>query len=131
MSASMADRPLTRQALIDGGWQCSETGWWRHPDVQGWMVSAHGTPVLFVNDATTAAAIAALTSAPTPEPDDLGWSERQWTRAEPDAGWLCSHPAHSAYHPAAVWKLYTGLEWEGAAACAEHLPAGLTPDGAA
>lgn len=128
----MPDRPLTRQALIGCGWQRDGSGWWSHPDLPGWMVTRHGVPVLLGDDAATAVVIAQLTPAlATPEPDDDGWSERAWTHAEPADGWLCSHPAHSAYHPAAVWKLYAGDQWGGHAACAEHLPAGLTSDGAA
>lgn len=139
MSADqMPDRPLIRQALIDSGWQCCEDGWWSRPDLPGWTVSPHGTLVLLVNDAATAAAIAALTpalAAPEPDDDDDGddeWREGRWTRVEPATmGYACTHPDHDGWSTRAAWMLYTGSEWGGQAACAEHLPAGLTPDGAA
>lgn len=129
----MAHRPLTRQALIDCGWQHDGTGWWAHPDLPGWTVSRNGTPVLLASDAATAATLAHLTPTPaTPEPDDDGWSEREWTRAEPATiGYACTHPDHDAWATPAAWMLYAGPQWGGQAACAEHLPAGLTTDGAA
>lgn len=138
MSADpIANRPLTRQALIDGGWERYEDEWWRHPDLPGWTVTPHGTPVLLLgDDATTAAAIETLTPTPTPEPDDGDdgddeWREGRWTRVEPATmGYVCTHPDHDAWSTPAAWMLYTGDQWAGQAACAEHLPAGLTPDGA-